>query len=143
MSIRKHPLYNIWIGMKCRCYNKNSDSYKNYGGRGIKVCKRWRESFENFSTDMGRRPSGKTLDRINNNKGYLPSNCRWASKIDQARNTRKNRKITFRGKVLTLSQWAEKINISSSALAYRLRHKTIKKALTEKVMITIKNWDRH
>ena len=78
--------------MKQRCLNKKHLNYKNYGGRGIIVCKRWM-SFENFYTDMGDRPKGKTLDRIDNNKNYVPENCRWATPREQRLNTRKNDSI--------------------------------------------------
>ncbi len=86
-------IYRIWDGMIQRCYNKNSINYDNYGGRGIVVCNRWRHSVENFFNDMGNPPSLKhTLDRRKNNKGYSKSNCRWATKQEQANNTRRVQK---------------------------------------------------
>lgn len=90
MSIR-HPLYNTWHAIHQRCYNKNSPIYKHYGGRGIKMCDRWRYSFDNFCLDMGAKPSDNhSIDRFPNNDGdYDPSNIRWATRSQQARNTRK------------------------------------------------------
>lgn len=80
--------YRSWLSMRNRCYRKGSEKYPMYGAKGIKVCKRWRNSFENFLEDMGERPEGMTLDRIDGTKGYSPSNCRWATPTQQARNTR-------------------------------------------------------
>lgn len=103
----KTPEYWTWIYMRNRCENPNHVSYKNYGGRGIKVCTRWRK-FKNFIADMGRKPSTKhSLERINVDKGYAPSNCKWATLKEQARNTRRNRRITYQGKTLTVAEWAE------------------------------------
>jgi len=82
----QHPLYKTWNGMRSRCYDKNRPRYKRYGGRGIRVCARWFYSFENFANDMGERPEGCTLDRINNDGIYSPDNCRWADDKTQHEN---------------------------------------------------------
>lgn len=83
----KHELYNVWSGMLHRCYNEKRDNYLYYGGRGIEVCDRWRESFDNFTSDMGPRPEGHTLDRIDNDGNYSPENCKWSTRSDQKHNS--------------------------------------------------------
>ena len=100
----KHPDYSVWMNMKMRCYDKGSISYVNYGARGIKVCKRWENSFLNFISDMGKRPSKQhSLDRIDNDGDYKPSNCRWAIPKVQAYNRRTTVWITTdNGKYTTL-----------------------------------------
>ena len=85
------PTWNSWSSMKKRCNNENHVSYQSYGGRGIKVCDRW-NVFDNFLEDMGERPNGKTLDRIDVDKGYFPENCRWATLSEQQKNKRNNNK---------------------------------------------------
>lgn len=120
-GVETHPLYLTWSSMKTRCYNPNHWAYSKYGGRGITVCSRWRKSFLKFVSDMGERPSGTTLDRIDNSKGYRPSNCRWATKQEQARNRRKNANrisIVIRGKRLGLREAAQSLGIPFTS-AYR------------------------
>ena len=91
------PTYFSWVSMKSRCLYKSHVQYKNYGGRGISVCASWMK-FENFFEDMGDRPIGGTLYRIDNKMGYEPGNCRWATKKEQNNNVRRKRTITFNGK---------------------------------------------
>jgi hypothetical protein len=97
----KTPEYNSWFSIKYRCFNKNSKRYMDYGGRGITMCERWRNSFENFLADMGQKPSPKhSIDRINNDGNYEPSNCRWATPKEQANNRRQPQKMLFDSQTL-------------------------------------------
>lgn len=94
-----------WIHMQQRCENPNSRRYERYGGRGIKICKRWRDSFENFLSDMGQRPSPlHTIERIDNDGDYEPKNCKWATKQEQNHNTSQTRFVQYKGKRLSLTQ---------------------------------------
>lgn len=112
--------YHVWEAMIGRCTNPRHQSFVYYGARGISVCQRWME-YANFISDMGRRPTPKhTLDRIDNNNGYEPSNCRWALWKEQLRNTRRNRMIAFRGKTQCLSAWAEEVGLSASVIRKRI-----------------------
>lgn len=128
--------YYIWKTMIQRCTNKKCKSFCRYGGRGIKVCDQWLESFENFFDDMGPAPPYMSIDRFPNNDGnYEPGNCRWATKIQQANNTRTNKFIEFQGERLTISQWSKKTGISEKILSARIRRGwSIEHALTTKVV---------
>ena len=116
-------IHNTWLSMKQRCLDKKCPAYKNYGGRGIKVCNRWLHSFENFYADMGDRPEGLTLERIDNGKGYYKDNCKWADWITQQNNRRNNHLLTYKGVTLTLIQWAKKLDLSYPMLRVRIYRK--------------------
>lgn len=106
-GLRHTPIYESWAAMKARCTNPRNPSYRNYGGRGIAVCSSWISSFEAFLSDMGPRTDGTSLDRIDVDGNYEPSNCRWASSKTQQRNRRNNRHISVNGETKTCAEWAE------------------------------------
>lgn len=113
--------YRIWRDMISRCTNPNRNNYHLYGGRGITVCDRWRSSYEAFLEDMGRAPSMKhTLDRNDNSKGYAPDNCSWETMSRQARNRRSTRMLTFQGRTMAASDWADELGIPLSRILGRL-----------------------
>lgn len=124
----KSPTFGIWAGLKTRCYNTRHHSYPYYGGRGITVCERWLNSFENFVADMGECPPELSLDRIDNDGNYEPSNCRWATRKEQAVNNRANVFIDHEGERWTRSQWATRIGVSASLLRYHLKRRTVSAA---------------
>lgn len=113
--------HRAWTALLSRCRNSKLDKYHCYGGRGIGVCKRWRKSYANFLADMGRCPPGCSLDRKNVNKDYSPSNCRWATKLEQMNNMRTNAYITVRGRTQTIADWARELGVAYSMLYYRLK----------------------
>lgn len=124
------PTYRSWQSMIARCTASKSPDYKDYGAAGITVCDRWLNSFEAFLEDMGERPKGKTLDRVDNRSGYHPGNCRWATPKQQARNRRNNRSLTCQGETLLLAEWVERTGIPKSTILNRLyRGKTVEQAL--------------
>lgn len=112
-SIRpeKTRSYRIWIGLKRRCFNPTNPRFPYYGGRGITVCDRWKNSFKNFLADMGECPPGLTIERINNNGNYEPSNCRWATHLEQCNNRRTNVFMLDDDKKLTMAEFARKYSI--------------------------------
>lgn len=121
------PEYRAYVGMLTRCYNSSSKQYPRYGGRGIRVCVRWRDSYTAFLQDLGRRPSSRySLDRRDNSKGYTPRNCRWATLEQQNRNRgRYNRKFRLNGVTRTLAEW-----VSASALSYQCVYARLGKGWT-------------
>lgn len=110
-----------WRSMINRCYMKNSKSFRDYGGRGIAVCDAWRESFVAFLDDMGECPSGDlTLDRIDPNGNYEPGNCRWATRVQQNRNSSRNRMLSYAGQTMCVSEWAEQLGLNYRTIMTRL-----------------------
>lgn len=112
--------YRCWNGMLQRCQNQNHESYHHYGGRGITVCQRW-QKFENFLADMGEKPEGKTLDRIENDNGYFKENCRWATQIEQKNNTRRNVFLLYKGDSKTIAEWSRQLALSVSTIRKRIK----------------------
>lgn len=118
---RNSPEYRVWSQMLMRCTNPRAPNFIAYGGAGVSVCERWARSFVAFLADMGERPAGTTLDRINNDGNYEPGNCRWATPREQAINRRTTRMVEIDGLRLSLTDHARRIGISDTALHYRLR----------------------
>ena len=124
------PTYCSWNEMKRRCRDAHRHTHGRYGGRGIKVCRRWLYSFSNFLADMGERPPGTTLDRKDNNGNYTPENCRWATQREQHGNKCSNRRIRFCGRTMILADWARELGINPATLWWRLARYPVKVALT-------------
>lgn len=114
-------IYTVWSNMWGRCVSPNNISYKHYGGRGITVCDRWRD-FEAFVDDMGEPPEGSQIDRIDNDGNYEPGNCRWTTRVENARNKRSNRVITIGGVEKCLAEWSRESGVSVPTIIYRLRN---------------------
>ncbi len=115
--------HRIWTGIKTRCLNAKCRAYPNYGGRGITICDRWRESFSAFLADMGASTQGTSIDRIDNDRGYEPGNCRWASASDQAHNSRQAVHLTAWGETKALAEWSRdrRCGCTKSTLGRRVR----------------------
>lgn len=134
---RKHgmegtPTYNAWAHMLTRCRNEKHKQWKDYGGRGIKVCDRWM-SFDNFLADLGEKPKGKSLDRIDNDGDYEPSNCRWANQRQQVTNRRMSPRYEWKGEIRSLSELAEQHGLKWRRVYERVRAGwSIEDALTVK-----------
>lgn len=112
-------IYRIWLNMITRTSNKKDVSYEHYGGRGIEVCERWHD-FNNFYADMGDKPNGKTLDRIDVNGDYCKENCRWATSEQQCNNKTNNHFLTYKGETKTVSQWSRYAGIKAQTLFHRI-----------------------
>ena len=129
----KTRLYRIWGDMKQRCYNKNNLNFKNYGGRGIVICDEWKNSYIKFKEWAIKNGYNDdlTIEITDVNGNYCPENCKWATQLEQANNTRTNRMITFNGETLTWTQWNKKLGFKRGVLEYRLKKGwSIEKALT-------------
>lgn len=124
------PVYFCYNEMKYRCNRKSHHAYKDYGGRGIKVCNRWlgEDGFDKFMNDMGMPPEGHEIDRKDNNLGYSPDNCRWVLHKANTRNRRSNKMITYKGITKCLAQWAEDLDIDRKALAMRLKVRSVEES---------------
>lgn len=136
VNLSKHgrgtPEYVAWSHIKQRCLNPDDHGYQDYGGRGISVCSRWMD-FDNFYSDMGPRPSAKhSIDRVDNNRGYEPGNCRWTTSDIQARNTRRNRSLEFNGEKLTVADWTKRLGFGRGAIPGRIKRGWS----TEKILTT-------
>ena len=135
---KKHGLrgtreYSSWVSMTSRCSNPGDPNWEMYGGRGIQVCERWM-SFESFLSDLGKRPTSTSIDRIDSNGNYEPTNCRWATPEVQSNNKRNNRFVDFEGQRLTIAQWARAKDMSKQALIMRLNAGwEVKRALTQPI----------
>lgn len=138
----KEKLQRIYSNMKTRCYNPNSNRYHCYGGRGIRVCDEWKNSFQNFkewAVNNG-YADNLTLDRINNNGNYEPSNCRWVTNKQNTNNTRRNRLLTYNGETHTMSEWCEIIGIKLQTLSARIyRGWSVDDAITKPIRQQIDN----
>lgn len=123
-GLRHTRIYGIWLQMKNRCYNTNTERFKDYGGRGISICEEWRndfKSFYNWSMSNGYK-EGLTIDRINNDGNYEPKNCRWVEIKIQNRNARSNHLITYKNETRCISEWVEITGISRSVITNRLKY---------------------
>lgn len=119
-GMRRTRTYRIWMNMIQRCTQPTNFSYPRYGGAGITCCERWEKSFADFYSDMGEAPHDKTLDRIDVNRGYEVSNCRWASYTEQNRNKRSNRILALGGKEMCVEDWADETGIRGATIRNRI-----------------------
>jgi hypothetical protein len=121
MRRANEKLYWVWADMLSRCRNPNHRQYKDYGGRGITVCDRWQASFSNFLSDMGMRPEGGMLDRKENDLGYMPSNCRWATRTEQNSNRRNCIYVDDAGEKVTLREYCRRHDLKYRPIVKRIQ----------------------
>lgn len=137
-GMSKTPIYFVWQSMKRRCCDPNDKSYKNYGGRGIKVCDRWLSSFQNFYEDIGEGyRKGLSIERIDNDGNYCLENCKWIPLLEQSRNKRSTRMIEHEGIVLNVTQWEKKFGFKLDFINSKLRQ-----GLTFEQIIKLKKYER-
>ena len=137
-GLKKHRLYNTYTGMIRRCHSKDDNNYKDYGGRGITVCDRWKD-IKTFVSDMSSsHKNGLTLDRIDNEGNYCKENCRWIAVKEQNRNMRTNHLITYRGKTKCLGEWSEILGMNRYTILYRIRNWSNVNDVFEKPVNTLK-----
>ncbi len=117
---RKSPEYLSWRAMKARCLNPNDPAYPRYGARGITIHQSWANDFQAFLRDMGPRPQGTSLDRIDSSAGYSPENCRWATRRQQQRNRRSVVMLTVGSETKTIAEWSEQYKLAHGTISYRL-----------------------
>ena len=117
---KRTSTYQIWEGIKKRCNSPSCKAYQNYGGRGITVCERWLD-YSNFLDDMGIKPDGHSIERIDNNLGYFPENCVWIPRTSQAKNRRNTRYVKAFGKNQTIQEWSDETGLSYYTIYLRLR----------------------
>jgi hypothetical protein len=128
-----HPVYGLWLAMKRRCDLPSVESFPRYGGRGIRVCDRWVKSFPDFLADMGERPEGQCIERIDNDGDYEPGNCRWATMAEQCRNRRSNVHVTTWGETRILQDW---ISDPRCVVGYITLYQRIKKGVAPEIAMT-------
>jgi hypothetical protein len=117
----KSGTYRCWQNMLARCLRPQHPKFHNHGGRGITICSQWIESFEQFLADMGEQPPGLTLERIDNDGNYEPTNCRWATYLEQNRNHRRNHRLTVGNETLVLEDWAKRLGTAPSTITGRMQ----------------------
>jgi hypothetical protein len=133
-GLSRTRMYRIWTGMKMRCTNPAETSYPRYGGRGITVCERWMNSFENFYRDMGAKPKGRySVDRIQNDLGYGPMNCRWATDLEQVNNRSNTKLATINGITKPVKQWCAELGTD-----YQTALKRIQRSIPPEIAVTAK-----
>lgn len=137
LPISSQPEYGAWHAAKNRCTNPNNAGWRNYGGRGITMCERWAKSSVAFLKDMGPRPAGHSLERINNDKGYSPDNCVWATRQQQTNNRRTTMRVVYLGQSHSLKSLAELLQVSQTRLYYY--HRKMKLSIEDSITATLRS----